>query len=161
MQMHHQPAVVAGVEDQIGVTRRDRRLNKVVSIDLTNAERVFLRHGLLDVGAAMYAIMNNTKGNIVVPWDRGQVHAGITRMRDELSRGALVLLIIKPLDYRVVTHAIEGNPYFADMRDDDYRLTVAQVRAAEALRRKVSIALGRPIGRVPLGEGRDRLQGVS
>lgn len=156
--MHIHPMVYEAIESPIGYVRRTDRGRRVINLDLTNAERVFLRFGLRDISRAIEKIYHvPAEDRIISNWNRKMVRERVVRVRQELDAGRLALLVISPCDKQVIRHAIENNDYFVIMADDDYRLTPAQVRAAEALRNRAVVLLDMPIRPVPLGQGRDRI----
>lgn len=156
--MHIHPTVYDASEALIGYVRRTDRGRRVVNLDLTNAERVFLRFGLRDIARAIEAVYHvEPEDKIISDWNPRMVRERVIRVRQELDAGRLALLVISPCDRQVIRHAIQDNDYFVLMADDDYRLTPSQVRAAEALRERVAVLLNVPINRVPLGAGRDRI----
>lgn len=156
--MHIHPTIYDANEALIGYVTRERRMRKVINLDLSNAERVFLRYGLRDIGRAIEAVYHvPADDKIVSDWNRKIVRERVVRIRQELDAGRLMLLVISPCDKQVIRHAIEANDYFALMADDDYRLTPDQVRCAENLRRRVAMLLGLVIRPVHLGQGRERI----
>jgi hypothetical protein len=137
--------------------RRTARVTVPIMLPLDHADRQFLLCRLADIGATAEAIVHNPPPlQIAPPWPRKQVVVHIEGVVHALRNGCAELRIIGKLGARVITEAIEGNPYFARMADDDPRLCAAAIRRADALRLRIARAIGTPIGPVPLGSGRQR-----
>lgn len=155
------PGVVAGVEELRGVVRRSRYHAKPVTIPLDGAACRFLLVRLADVTATTEAIIHHpSPGQMISPWSRSSVVGHVRRWVDILRALPPHVLVISLIDRAIVVQAIEGNPYFARMADDDPRLTIEAVRAANAVRERFRAALRMPIGRISLGSGRRRIDAV-
>lgn len=114
---------------------------KPVVISLSAPERMFLLYRLADRTNTIEAVLHNPPaGKHLCPWNRD-------------------LIIVSPLDRALTVQGIEGNPYFAQMRDADPRLTPDALRQANALRERLAALLAVQIARVPLGQGRRRIAG--
>ena len=151
--------LLAGHEIELAPVRRHRRAPVPIVFTMTTPERMFMLYRLADRAAMADRILHThpvSAGSIARVWSRDQVLDRLDAIIDVLRRGQS-LIIVSRLDRLLAIEAIEGNPYFAQMRSDDPRLTVAAVRAANALRCRLSAALGKRIGQINLGPGRKRL----
>lgn len=144
-------------EQEIASAHRARNAPRPVVVPLSDPERQFLLYRLCDRTAMTDAVLHKpVPGQIRTNWTRDQVLHRLAEVIDALRHGRNVIMI-SPIDKALVIEAIEGNPYFAQMKDHDPRLTVDAVKQADALRARVSTALDRRIERVRLGAGRRRL----
>lgn len=149
--------MIPGIEIAAPPARRSTWSARPIPIPLTPAEAMFLLYRLADLTAVAEAIAHHpAPGKMVSPWSREQIIRRAIAIVKVLRRGQ-PLWVLTPLDTALIVQGIEGNPYFARMADDDPRLTPTAARAANALREKVQKALGRPVGRVPLGGERRRV----
>jgi hypothetical protein len=148
---------IHGHEREIASAHRARHASRPVVIPLSDPERQFLLYRLCDRTGTTDAVLHNVAlGLIRSNWERDQVLHRLSEVINALRRG-LSVIMVSPIDKALIVEAIQGNPYFAQMRDTDPRLTVSALRQADALRQRVSTALDQPIKRVPLGAGRSRL----
>lgn len=151
--------VLAGHEIELAPARRSKHSARPVVFPMSAAERRFMLYRLQDRGAMADAIRlfhpESTEA-ITWRWSREQVLERLDSMIDTLLRGRDLILISR-LERLLAIEAIEGNPYFAQMRASDPRLTVAAVKAADHLRSRLAVALDKRIRRVNLGAGRKRL----
>lgn len=151
--------VLAGHEIEAAPARRHRRLERPVVFPMSLAERQFMLFRLADRTAMADWILHRHPVSIqaMLPgWSRDQVLEHLDNMISVLRSGRNLILVSR-LDKLLAIEAIEGNPYFARMDESDKRLTVAGVRAANALRERLAAALDKRIGRINIGAGRKRL----
>ena len=141
---------IPGIETPIASARRARFTNQLVAIPLSEPERAFLLLRLADISATANAMLHGEQEGEYRPlWGRREV---VSRLRDLVSdlRRHEVLKVTNAVQRRALREAIEGNPYFARMGDDDPRLFPAAIARANALRIRLARALEIRIGPVPV-----------
>jgi hypothetical protein len=155
--MHQQRQVtIHAHEREIDSAHRHRLAPRPIVVPLSDPERAFLLYRLCDRTNTTDAVLHQPDGQISRSWNRDQVLHRLGEIINALRRGRDIIMV-SPIDKALVVHAIEGNPYFAQMKLSDPRLTVAALKQANALRERIAAALERRIARVPLGAGRSRL----
>jgi|SRR5579864_548541 len=150
-------AIVAGVETLVSVVPARRRA-VMTTIFLTRPERLFLMCRLAEVSAVAERVTHQLEpGAMRAPWGRRQVVMAIHDLIGLLRRNELLHVGNGAgIRRRLLREAIEGNPYFVRMADDDPRLCPDAIGMADALRVKLMRSLGMMIGPVPIGRDRRR-----
>jgi hypothetical protein len=124
----------------------------VTTLPLTDAERMFLLHRLGAVSSVVEAILHPDVPLQMRPqWTRQQMvdHAW-TLIR--VLRAKPYVLLLSRIDRRLLVEAIEGNTYFMRPAGDP-RIKLEYIRQAEALRRKMELAVGSRVRRFKIGLG--------
>ncbi len=146
---------IRGIKSPAAPATRNSRLNFAVVIPLDAAERTFLLCRLADITSTAEAILHPVRPGVhLPPWGRHQLVEKIAVIVKKLRTPEYPFLVVGAAQKAILAEAIEGNPYFARMVDDDPRLCASAIRRADLLRLKLVRLLGLQIGPVPLGRKR-------
>jgi hypothetical protein len=127
-------------------------------------ERLFLRMRV-DHWQEMVGVMLSRvdEGTLAPPYTQGDLLVAARAVNRWLrAEGPRPLVVVDVAIAAVLIEAIETNPYFSRMPDNDPRLCAPAIAAAEIVRDKIAEVCGKRPGPIPLGlNRRSRPAGVS
>jgi hypothetical protein len=144
------------VETDGGTVKRAANRWRAKTLELTLAECSFLLYGIYNYESFVREICADDP-MVGQRWNTERVAEKVKDMAQRFRNGFRHIFIVSDLDRKILVRAVEQNRYFANMDDDDPRLTVDQLKAAEVVRQKVAEATGWPVKRILTAAGRRRL----